>query len=273
MAQFNAQPHTTLRGSPVFSEVLEEHKRIIGAIIIQDMRTRFGRTHLSYLIAILWPLVHMGVMVAGYALINAVAPVGGNPMIFIATGVLPYILCFYPARMMAFSVAQNRQLLSMPIIRPLHLIIGRAILEVISALIVCIVFYFILYILGYDFMPEKPEVAATVVILTIYLGIGLGFFMVIIVGLFGHMASIFLVFFLVGLYISSGIYIPPWAMSETMRSYNFYNPIFNLVEWMRSAYFASYDETLINKGLLMWSPTVLILLGLLGERFLRGKLL
>ncbi len=273
MVQFSAQSQTKPEFLAAFSNLLAEHKRIIGAIIVQDMRTRFGRTYLSYLVAIFWPVVHMCVMIAGYVLVNKVAPVGEDPIVFVSTGVLPYILCFYPARMMALAIVQNRQLLNMPIIRPLHLIVGRGILEVVSALIVCIIMYVIFYMMGYDFMPEKPQVAAFVVFLTIYFGIGLGFLTVVLVGLLGIMTNIFLVFFLVGLYIVSGIYLPPWMMSAELRGYNYYNPVFNLVEWMRSAYYASYDETLINKNLLIWSPTVLILLGLLGERYLRGKLL
>ncbi|MGO9430501.1 MAG: hypothetical protein ACLP0Q_16800, partial [Rhodoblastus sp.] len=92
--------------------------RIIVASILRDMRTRYGRSYFAYLIAIGWPLTHMLVMLVAYTLSNRIAPIGDDPSIFIATGVAPYILCLYPARFTAMTVAQNRSLLQFPIFKP-----------------------------------------------------------------------------------------------------------------------------------------------------------
>jgi len=82
---------------------------------------------------------------------------------------------------------------------------------------------------------------------------------------------IVIVLSMVGLYIASGVYLPPFLMSETVLQYQYYNPIFNCSAWMRSAYYLSYDDVNINKSLIFWAGTVLLMLGLLGERYLRGK--
>jgi capsular polysaccharide transport system permease protein len=257
--------------SMVFFKIFERNKRIIRAIMLQDMRTRFGRSYFSYIISILWPLSHLTIIIAGYALLNKFAPIGGDPVMFAATGVLPYIMCLYPARQIALAIIQNRQLLQMPIIRPFHILIARAILEIITVIIVCIIFVTTLYCSGYDILPLNIANAASAILSTVYLGVGYGFFGLIIVGLFGPYAILAIIFSMIGLYLASGVYLPPFMMSETILSYQYYNPIFNCSAWMRSAYYTSYDDIEINKSLIFWSGTVLLMLGLLGERYLRGK--
>ena len=60
-------------------------------------------------------------------------------------------------------------------------------------------------------------------------------------------------------------------MPESVREYLTYNPLQHLVEWLRSAYYVSYDPELINKSMILWVGGISLTLGLIGERFLRGK--
>lgn len=254
-----------------FHDIYDRNQRIIRAIILQDMRTRFGRSYFSYIISILWPLSHLTIILVAYSFMNKIAPVGGDPVVFAATGVLPYIMCLYPARQIAASVIQNKQMLHLTIIRPLHLLLARTILEPITASIVCIIFFAILYVFDFDIMPVSPSTAAMALFATVYFGIGYGFFGLIIIALLGPYAMVAIVLSMVGLYIASGVYLPPFLMSETMLQYQYYNPLFNCSAWMRSAYYLSYDDININKSLIFAAGTVLLMLGLLGERYLRGK--
>lgn len=268
--------HTTLieripAPAAQFLARLQISSNIVGAVLLQDMRTRFGRSYLGYLIALAWPLSHMGFIIAGYLLTTKIAPVGDDPAVFLATGLLPYILCFYPARMMAFAIIQNRQLLNIPILKPVHLIIARSILETLTAVAVAIIFYSVLYIGGVDFMPLDAIDAASAIAASIYLGIGLGFFNVVLCALFGPFTIVFITVLMIGAYIVSGVYVPIWVVPEPTRSYMLFNPLLHLVEWLRSAYFTSYGAQTIDKGLVLAVATAALALGLLGERFLRGK--
>ena len=92
-------------------------------------------------------------------------------------------------------------------IRPVHLLFARAILEVITASLVCIIFVTILYVFDYDIMPVNPSTAAMALFATVYFGVGYGFFGLIIMALFGPYAMIVIVLSMVGLYIASGVYL------------------------------------------------------------------
>lgn len=250
-----------------------EFRRIMGAVLIQDMRTRFGNSHIAYLIAIAWPLSHIGVITAAYLFRVTIAPVGDSPTMFVGTGVVPYILCLYPARLLAMAIPQNRQLLNIPVIQPFHLIFSRSILETLNAVIVLALFMSIVSLFDVDILPSDTAEAAKAIGAAVFLGIGLGFFNVVMCALVGHFFLVFFIFSMIGLYVLSGVYLPPTATPETVREYMMYNPLLQLVEWLRSAYYTSYDAELINKSLILWVGGIGLTLGLIGERFLRGRFL
>jgi capsular polysaccharide transport system permease protein len=237
------------------------------------MRTRFGRGYITYLIAIAWPLAHMGFITIAYLLKTQIAPVGDSPAVFIGTGVVPYIVCLYPARIMAYAVIQNKQLLNIPVIQPFHLMVSRCILEMLNAVFALTIFALCLYTLDVEIIPDNFGEAALAVAAAIYLGVGLGFLNVLMCSLCGPYFLVLFVFVMIILYLFSGVYIPMSAMPETVREYAIYNPLLNVVEWLRSAYYASYDSDAINKLLVTGVATICLVLGLLGERFLRGKFL
>jgi capsular polysaccharide transport system permease protein len=248
-----------------------ECQRIVGAVLMQDMRSRFGNSYLGYLIALAWPLSHLGVITGAYLLRTRIAPIGDSPTLFIATGCIPYILCLYPARLMALTITHNFQLLNIPIIRPIHLIISRSILETLNAIIVLALFVSVIYIADVEIIPVEPTDAAAAIGAAIFLGLGLGFFNVVMCTIVGRYFYIIFILTMVLLYAFSGVYMPTSMMPEELRNILTYNPILHLVEWLRSAYFTSYDSDQINKALIFWVGGIGIAIGLLGERFLRGK--
>lgn len=250
---------------------LTAFRRVMRAVLIQDMRTRFGSSHIGYLIAIGWPLSHMGVITLAYLLRISVAPVGDSPAVFVGTGVAPYILCFYPARLLATGIPQNRQLLNIPVIQPLHLIFSRCILETLNAVIVLALFMFAVSLFDIDVLPPDLAEASKAIAAAVFLGIGLGFLNVVMCALVGHYFLVFFLLVMIGLYMISGAYLPQSAIPADVREYMAYNPLTQLVEWLRSAYYASYDPELINKSLIYWVGGISLMLGLVGERFLRGK--
>ena len=250
---------------------LAEFRRILGAVLIQDMRSRYGYSHIGYLIAIAWPLSHIGVIMFVHLLRTSIAPVGDSPATFVGTGVVPYILCLYPARLLAMAIPQNRQLLNIPVIQPLHLIFSRCILETLNALIVLALFVFVVSLFDIDILPVDTAEAAKAIGAAVFLGIGLGFFNVVMCALVGNFFLLFFILVMIGLYMISGVFLPPTAMPASVREYMAYNPLLHLVEWLRSAYYTSYDIELINKSMVLWVGGISLTLGLIGERFLRGK--
>ncbi len=246
---------------------------LIPVVMLLDMRTRFGSSYFSFIVQIAWPLSHMTIITVLYYLRTLVSPVGDSATTFIATGVVPYILCLYPARTLCMSVTQNRYLLNIPRIQPIHLISGRFVLDILNIIIVLSLYWFALEIFGFDIYPFYYETAAEATAAAIFLGAGLGVLNVVLQGLLGRFYIVIFTITMIGLYITAGVYIPMTAMPPSIREYAVYNPILNLVEWMRSAYYLSYDVDTVNKRLVIGIAACSLTLGLLGERYLRGKII
>lgn len=252
--------------------LVKSRSGIVYALILRDMRTRFGHSHLSFLIAIGWPFVHLLVLISIMAFVHKLAPIGGDPFVFVASGVLAYILCFYPARTMGMALESNRSLFLFPVVRPFDVIIARAVIEFITSFIVVILLFVTAALIGVDLVPVDNFLFASGVLAIIYFSLSLGIVNVVISSVF-RMWNLVFALTMLGLYTTSGVFFVPAIMPPALREVIWYNPLFHAIEWIRSAYYEGYGDGMLSKTYFIAMGTVFLLVGLLGERFLRGKLL
>lgn len=250
---------------------LREQARVIYALILRDTRTRFGRTFAGFLIIILWPLTHGLFLMLGYFLAHKAAPIGTDIGIFVGTGVIPYILCLYPARMMNFSLVHNQHLFAFPIVKPFDVILARGILEIVVAFWVVAIFCSILFVAGIDFMPHRPEEAVLALAATVYLSVAIGFVSAVCYKIFRAWYAIFIGSIILA-YVGSGAFFIPTYLPPLLRDVIWFNPLFQAVEWLRSSFYEGYGDGMLSRGYLLGYSTLTLFLGLALERGLRGKL-
>ena len=256
----------------LYADALLTQCRVIGALMLRDMRTRFGRLFFGYVISILWPLSHLLVLMIFYAALRRVAPIGTSAPIFFATGLLPYILCLYPARWIMMSLVVNEPLLHFPVVKSLDIIVARAILETITAFWVVVLFCFSLWIADVEFYPTQPDEALLAIFATIYLAFSIGFFSAVL-----YKFARFFIFITIGslilMWITCGAFFLPNSLPSHVQYYMSFNPLFHSVEWLRSAYYDGYSYGLLDKQYLLGVSTALLAFGLILERLVRGYIL
>jgi len=258
--------------SASLSDALAVQGRVIGALLLRDMRTRFGRTFMGYVIIVAWPLSHLLLLMGVYLLTRRVAPLGTSVPVFLATGVLPYILCLYPGRMTMLCLVQNQPLLHFPIVKTTDVILARGILEILTACWVTVIFALLLYLTGVEIWPIHYQKAIFAIIATMYLGFGIGFFGAIMYKLVRAWLAI-QIGLLITMYITSGVFFIPTSLHEDIQFYLWFNPLLHSVEWLRSAYYDGYGYGMLNQEYLIGFATILIFIGMLIDRFIRGRLL
>lgn len=247
---------------------------LVGVVLQQDMRGRFqAGSYFGYIMTLLWPLFHLAVLTVGFLLRTVIAPMGDDPAIFVATGATPYIMCFYPARMMGTSITENRQLLHIPLIRPIHLMASRCLLEILNAIIVLSIFVGCATLMGVDLTPEDPRIAFSAVMASISLGIGIGIFNATMVAITSPFYMMFFTFAFMALYLTAGVYIPINMLPERLARFAQYNPVATIVTWMRSAYYSSVELDNESKIFVLLVAGAFFSLGLVGERLFRGRFL
>ncbi|NRP42784.1 ABC transporter permease [Aliiroseovarius sp. xm-m-339-2] len=254
-------------------ESIQIRLSVIIAVMMRDMRTRFGRSYLGYVIAILWPLMHLVGLTIIFSLLRQSSPIfGSDNAVFIATGAVPYILFIYPSRMTSFAFETNKSIFVFPVVSVLDLMVARACIEMLSACVVVFVFAVGASSIGLDIIPFDYHVAAGAIFSTIYLSISLGLLSAVIISVMRFWHTLFALISIFA-YLSSGIFLPIEDLSPNIQNVLWFNPLAHCVEWLRSAYYVDYGISFISRSYVYWVSNVTLLIALLGERFIRGRLL
>jgi capsular polysaccharide transport system permease protein len=255
-----------------FPSAAERHRRVLFALMLRNIRTRFFGHGLGYLVAIAWPLSHIMILVVIYSFAGRTAPYGDSIALFIATGVVPFQIFSYMTRFMMLSVIKTRPLLHFPQVRVLDLLFASAALEILASACVVIAFAVIAWFAGIDVMPRDIVQAACAFAVALLLGLGFGLLnAVIALAVPAWFTGYTLV--IIALWATAGIVFVPDSLPVLVRDMLAYHPVLQVVEWTRSAYYEGYGGLVLDRGYATAFGCVTIFLGLLLERALRGHLL
>jgi len=250
----------------------QRQRRVLFALMLRNIRTRFFGNGLGYLIAIAWPLSHILIIVAIYSVAGRAPPYGDSTALFIATGVVPFQIFSYLARFMMIAVMRNRPLLAFPEVKVLDVLLATALLEILAAACVTIVLIIIAWFVGIDIMPRDTVQAACAFGAAILLGLGFGLFNgVIALAIPGWFTGYALIS--ICLWVTAGILFVPDALPSGLREILAYQPVLQVVEWTRSAYYEGYGGLVLDRPYVIGYACATIFLGLLLERAMRGHLL
>lgn len=246
--------------------------RVISALILRDVKTRFGANPVNYLVAVAWPLAHLFILLIIYTVLGRSAPYGTSAVQFFATGVLPFLLFNYPARFVMLSVPMNAPLLGFPVVTLFDVIMARVLLEIISAFAVIIIMAAILFAIGIDIAPRDSVAAVAALGSTLLLASGVGILNALIVKKIPAWTIAFILFSII-VYACSGIVFLPDALPEYIRDILAWNPILHSVSWFRSAYYEGYGQLHLDRQYLVVFGLMSLLLSLALERLGRSWLL
>ncbi len=254
------------------SAALKEKKNVMLAVILRDMRSRFFNHGIGFLMVPLWPLVHILILLTIYTVMGRASPFGDNLLIFFATGLLPTLTFMYVSRGMAMSVISNRNMMSFPIVKTLDIMTGRAFLEFIGASLTLLLLFAILSLHGEDPFPIDPFEAILAYLSVIVLAVGVGYLVAVACLLIQFFITIWSLTLIV-IYLSSGVMFVPSRLPDNLVYYLSFNPVFQVVEWVRSAYFLGSASRHLDKQYVLACGLVCLCLGLLTERLLRRHIL
>jgi capsular polysaccharide transport system permease protein len=262
---------TNIEGFDLWSAAARQ-RHVLFALMLRNIRTRFFGNGLGYLVGIAWPLTHILIIVGIFVVMGRTAPYGDSTVLFVATGVVPFMTFGYLARYMMWTVVRARPLLAFPEVKVLDVLLATALLEILAAACVTIVLIIIAWFAGIDVMPRDTIQAAYAFGTTILLGLGFGLTnSVIVLAAPPWFTGYILVHQL--LWISSGIFFVPDALPRIFREALAYNPVLQCIEWTRSAYYEGYGDLVLDRPYVIGFGCVTIFLGLLLERAMRGHIL
>ena len=156
-------PNSIGRPSPSFLRSLHVQLRVIGAVIMRELHTRYGRDNIGYLWMIGEPLILGSVI----AILHSGQPShdGLNPVAFTVVGYCIYIIFRGIVNRSEGAFESNIPLLYHSMVTMFDITIARALLEFCGTLLSFLVLLTVVNLLGYAELPVHP----------LYLMMGIGY--------------------------------------------------------------------------------------------------
>lgn len=263
----NVKPVTIRRQSP-----WQIQCSVIFGVFNRELANRFGRFSLGYLWAPLEPLLYIAVLSA-IRMQVASGPIAGiDPVVFFASGVLPFIL-FQIVQITSLScVESNVGLFNYQRVKPADIFAARFLLEVLIVLTVALLLFPSLYLLGMEFALNDFLYLLGVTVLFLMFVAGMGLICTVL-GPFWNESKKILPNVIRPFFFISGIFFPLADIPPELRDKLTWNPLLHALELFRHAAFEGYQlspEASLN--FLFWSALISLTTGLVVYRLCRLKI-
>ena len=224
---------------------LSRTPRVVGALMLREMSTTYGKSPGGYLWAILEPTAGIVVLAFAFSLMVRSPPIGDNFMLFYATGVLPFGIFMELSNKVSSSISFSKALLAYPGVTFLDAILARFLLNALCQLLVSYI------VMGGILLWYQPDlifdpmriVEAYALVMLLALGIGtLNCFLFSIYPLYRQLYSIATR----PLMLVSAIFYSFASMPDNLQYWMWFNPIIHMVGLMRSGFYVQYDASYVS---------------------------
>jgi capsular polysaccharide transport system permease protein len=242
--------------------------RVIGALLLRETRTRFGKSRLGYAWALLSPLLQISILSGLFYMTGRhIPPVGNSIILFFASGVLPYQLFMKTSNMIMNAIRSNDALMYFPVVEQLDAILARYFLEVATyTLIMIILFGVIINIFDLP-LPEFLPLIGSICGLS-FLALGLGLCNAVIISFIKSWDRIFSAVS-TPLYFLSGVFFLMDTLPPAAAKILILNPVFHGIEWFREGIYMQLESSQLDQMYLFKWGILLMVIGLSLERVLR----
>lgn len=239
--------------------------RTIGALILREMNTSYGRSPGGYIWAVLQPAAGIAVMVAIFSAGFRSPPLGSNFAIFYATGFMPFMMFMDIAGKLGQALNYSRPFLGYPRITFMDAILARFVLNFLTQLLVSyLLIAGILYLFDTRTTLEMDRIFLAYTMAASF-GFGIGVMNCFLMSLTPLWQQIWSVVTRPLIFIS-GILFMYDSTPDPYRSYLWYNPLIHIVGEMRAAFYFNYGAEYVDP---IYVYTISLILSLFGLLFLR----
>jgi capsular polysaccharide transport system permease protein len=216
--------------------------RSIGALILREMTTTYGRSLGGYFWALLEPVGSVLILTVVFSVgLSLRQPsLGVNFPMFYASGMLIFMLYVRIQQKVATSITYSRSLLRYPAVRFFDAIAARVILNLVTQMAVMLILFGSLILL----FETRTIVDLRWILLAIAMatafGMGVGLVNAFLMPMFPIYASIFSIA-TTPLFLISGVIFLYDEMPGSAQDILWYNPLVHIIGMMRRGFYGQYD--------------------------------
>ena len=246
--------------------------RTIGALILREMATTYGRSPGGYLWAVLEPIGGIAILSFVFSFAFRMPPIGISFPLFYATGVIPLGIYTESATKIASAIGYSRALLAYPSVTFLDAILARFLLHMLTESMVCyLIFGGIFLFLETHTVVDIPTIAGAILLAGV-LGLGVGTLNCFLFVRFPVWQRVWPIL-MRPLFFISGVFNLFDALPETLRTWLWYNPMVHIIGLMRHGVYNNYDAAYVSVTYVMGISMASFTMGLLLLRKHKNSLL
>ena len=211
----------------------------LSALIRRERQTRFSGGALGYLWAYVTPLVWIGFVALMFHFMNRATPIATAPEMFVATGILPYVLFRQTVAAMMRTVIANRYLLYFQPVTNAEILLAAALLELLNLAVTATLIFGLITLTLDVALPPNPLKVILGMGLAWGLGAGFGRFAAVL-GQWSDSFARAVPLALRPVFWVSGVFYTATELPGAAQNLLAYSPLFHAVELIREGFFLGY---------------------------------
>jgi capsular polysaccharide transport system permease protein len=213
----------------------------IFALMMRELKTRFGAKKLGYFWAIIEPAAQASIMAIIFSLIGRNSLSGVPVALFMISGIMPFKLFSKLLAQLSSSVQANKALFTYRQVSILDPLITRLIIEVVTYIVVFCIILSVMAWMGFDVEMQDFLAFLMVNLLLISLALGLGISLCV-ASVYWEDTTKIVGMIMMPMFLISGIFFTATMIPQKYLYLFDWNPIFHIIELTRQAMFVSYTS-------------------------------
>lgn len=245
-----------------FLQNLATQRRVLGALVMREIQTRWGRRNLGFAWLFAEPLVFAFPVLLMWSAIRGRSEHGLPVMMFLWSGYLPLLLFRHVTGNALYAIRNNAALLYHSVVTPLDIVLGRCGLELVGNLSAIAFSFFVLYALGVVEWPRNPPLMLVAILYHAWWAFSVA---LIIAGLSerSHLVEhIWMPISYMYMPVSGFFFLAAWLPTSVREVALTVMPSLHCYEMMRSGLLGNQIQVYYDVPYLSYVLTVLTLFGL-----------
>ena len=243
---------------------------LMSALVDRDIRTRFAGGAFGHAWAIIIPVSWIAAITVFFHWTGRTAPISSNMPLFLATGMVPYLIFRQSVTAMMRARTANRHLITLGPAKMEDVFTATALLELLNAILFSAVILTLIAVWIGTQTPQDPLVAIYGLGLAWALGISFGRFAATLASI-SDSAMRLTPIILRPFFWISGIFFIAAELPAWLLSYLWFNPLLHAVEILRSGYFAGFDSYVATSAVPIAATIIFYLSSRLLEAYLTSR--
>jgi len=219
--------------------------RVLGALVIREMSTKFGRSAGGYLWAFAEPLGGIALLSIAFSLALRSPPLGNNFMLFYMTGVVPFSMYGTMAKGVSGAVKSSKGLLNYPVVTALDAVFAKFVLNFLTVFLIGAALSTAVIVGGGLHVNLDLEAIAVAFFASAMLGLGVGSVNCVLFGLYPTWQNVWGVLTRPLFILSSILYVYE-DVPASFQAVLWWNPLVHIVALMRTGFFGAYHPQFIS---------------------------